>query len=162
VVAPLPTQDDPAYKQATRSRNPEARLRAFMHVCANKKECPYTSAPQPHYRLDGLKITAEFPKPKVDDDIMPDTIDRKQVPPWLLFLVAPVCQGLARVVLQQDGPLGQRAVVTPAGPCCARECCGGCLPPGFSFVSLSPCSPDGTSKADRNSLGALSSLARVV
>ena len=62
-----------------RARNPEQRLRAFLAGCSGKKECPYTNAPQPHYKMDGMKIMAEFPKPKNDDDILPDTIDRKQV-----------------------------------------------------------------------------------
>ena len=73
------TQDDVKFKQAIRARNPEQRLRAFLHICQGKKECPYTNAPQPTYRLDGLKIMMEFPKPKGDEDAPPDTGDRKQV-----------------------------------------------------------------------------------
>ena len=72
-------QDDPKFKQAMRARNPEQRLRAFLHHCQGKRECPYTNAPQPVYRLDGVKISLEFPKPKSDDDAPAETGDRKQV-----------------------------------------------------------------------------------
>jgi len=61
-----------------RARNPEQRLRAFLHHCQGKRECPYTNAPQPVYRLDGVKISLEFPKPKSDDDAPAETGDRKQ------------------------------------------------------------------------------------
>ena len=84
-------QDDPKFRQAMRARNPEQRLRAFLHHCQGKRECPYTNAPQPIYRLDGVKISLEFPKPKSDDDAPAETGDRKQVPAsadWFGFLCA--------------------------------------------------------------------------
>lgn len=65
---------------AIKARKPEQRLRAFLGHCQGRKECPYTNAPQPSYRMDGMKIMMEFPKPKTDDDLPPEQADRKQVP----------------------------------------------------------------------------------
>lgn len=67
------------YKLAMRAKKPEQRLRTFLGFCQPKKECPYTNAPQPTYRMDGMKIMMEFPKPKADDDLPPEQADRKQV-----------------------------------------------------------------------------------
>ncbi len=50
-----------------RARNPEARLRAFLALCGGKRVCEHTGGPQPQYRMDGMRIMAEFPKPKDDD-----------------------------------------------------------------------------------------------
>jgi hypothetical protein len=50
-----------------RARNPEARLRAFLALCGAKRVCEHTGGPQPQYRMDGMRIMAEFPKPKDDD-----------------------------------------------------------------------------------------------
>jgi len=41
-------------------RNPKHRLKKFADTCKTKKICPSTGTPQPQYRLDGMKITAEF------------------------------------------------------------------------------------------------------
>ena len=38
-----------------------------------------TGNPQPSYRLDGLKIMAEFPKLKGDEEQEQDNVERKQV-----------------------------------------------------------------------------------
>lgn len=38
-----------------------------------------TGNPQPSYRLDGLKIMAEFPKIKGDEEQEQDNVERKQV-----------------------------------------------------------------------------------
>ena len=58
-------QDDPKYKAAMRTRNPEQRLRAFLQLCGSKRFDEETGAPQPAYKLDSMRIMAEFPKPKV-------------------------------------------------------------------------------------------------
>lgn len=82
---PCPTQqDDPKYKAAMKVRNPERRLRAFTSVCQTKRTCEHTGGPQPTYRLEHgtLKIMAEFPKPKDDDDeamAAMEAVERKQV-----------------------------------------------------------------------------------
>jgi DNA-directed RNA polymerase beta' subunit len=57
-------QDDPKYKQAMRTRNPEQRLRAFLALCGSKRFDEETGAPQPAYRMDSMRLMAEFPKPK--------------------------------------------------------------------------------------------------
>lgn len=66
-----------------RVRNPERRLRAFTSVCQSKRVCEHTGGPQPTYRLEHgtMKIMAEFPKPKDDDDegiAMMEAVERKQ------------------------------------------------------------------------------------
>ena len=74
-------QDDPKYKQAMRARKPEQRLRAFLALCGGKRVCDFTGGPQPQYRLESMRIMAEFPKPKDDDDLAPEAaseIERKQ------------------------------------------------------------------------------------
>ena len=72
-------QDDAKYKQAMRARNPELRLKAFLALCGSKRVCEHTGGPQPQYRMDGMRIMAEFPKPK-DDDALESVADveRKQ------------------------------------------------------------------------------------
>ena len=35
---------------------------------------------QPSYRLVGMKITMEFPKPKADEEVPAEQEERKQVP----------------------------------------------------------------------------------
>ena len=72
-------QTDVKYKLAMRAKKPEQRLRTFLGFCQPKKECPYTNAPQPMYRIDGMRIMMEFPKPKADDDMPAEQADRKQV-----------------------------------------------------------------------------------
>lgn len=51
-------------------RNPERRLRVWASLCQVKRVCEHTGGPQPTYRLEHgtMKIMAEFPKPKADDD----------------------------------------------------------------------------------------------
>jgi DNA-directed RNA polymerase II subunit RPB1 len=75
--------EDPKYKAAMKVRNPERRLRAFTSVCQSKRTCEHTGGPQPTYRLEHgtLKIMAEFPKPKDDDDeamAAMEAVERKQ------------------------------------------------------------------------------------
>jgi hypothetical protein len=72
-------QTDVKYKLAMRAKKPEQRLRTFLGFCQPKKECPYTNAPQPMYRMDGMRIMMEFPKPKADDDLPAEQADCKQV-----------------------------------------------------------------------------------
>ena len=72
-------QTDVKYKLAMRAKKPEQRLRTFLGFCQPKKECPYTNAPQPMYRIDGMRIMMEFPKPKADDEMPAEQADRKQV-----------------------------------------------------------------------------------
>lgn len=47
-----------------RTRNPEQRLRAFLSLCGSKRFDEETGAPQPAYKLDSMRLMAEFPKPK--------------------------------------------------------------------------------------------------
>ena len=65
-------------------RNPERRLRVFTGICQGKRVCDHTGGPQPSYRLEHgtMKIMAEFPPPKDDDEPMAgqaDALERKQV-----------------------------------------------------------------------------------
>ncbi|KAL4452229.1 hypothetical protein ABPG75_007891 [Micractinium tetrahymenae] len=64
--------EDPKYKAAMKVRNPERRLRVWAGLCQTKRVCEHTGGPQPTYRLEHgtMKIMAEFPKPKADDDEM--------------------------------------------------------------------------------------------
>jgi len=57
-----PTSDK--YKAGLRIRNPESRLKYFTKCCSGMRTNPATGAPQPVYRLEGTKITAEFPLQK--------------------------------------------------------------------------------------------------
>lgn len=57
-------QDDPKFKQASRIREPEQRLRAFLALCGSKRFDEETGAPQPQYKLETMRIMAEFPRPK--------------------------------------------------------------------------------------------------
>ena len=57
-------QDDPKFKAAMRTRNPEQRLRAFLALCGSRRFDEETGAPQPAYKMDSMRIMAEFPKPK--------------------------------------------------------------------------------------------------
>ena len=47
-----------------RTRNPEQRLRAFLALCGGRRFDEETGAPQPAYKMDSMRIMAEFPKPK--------------------------------------------------------------------------------------------------
>ncbi len=76
----LCAQEDPRIAHGQRIRSPEARLRYFSNTCAGKKTCEVSGAPLPVYRVDGLKVMMEFPKPKGDAaDAAEATGDRKQV-----------------------------------------------------------------------------------
>ena len=73
-------QDDPKFKMARRVKSGEQRLRAFLNICGSKRVDEESGGLQPAYRVDGIIIRAEFPKPKGDDDIdLGDNIERKQV-----------------------------------------------------------------------------------
>jgi DNA-directed RNA polymerase II subunit RPB1 len=62
----LPADTD-KYKAGLRIKNPEHRLRYFSKCCASMKLNPTTGAPQPQYRLEGARITAEFPIQKGEE-----------------------------------------------------------------------------------------------
>lgn len=66
-------------------KNPEQRLRAFLNICGGKRSDEESGGLQPAYRVDGITIRAEFPKPKGDDDMdLGDNIERKQVLPFAM------------------------------------------------------------------------------
>ncbi|PSC72236.1 DNA-directed RNA polymerase II subunit 1 [Micractinium conductrix] len=73
--------EDPKHKAAMKVRNPERRLRLWASLCQTRRVCEHTGGPQPTYRLEHgtLRIMAEFPKPKGDEDEgMPvETAERK-------------------------------------------------------------------------------------
>ena len=73
-------QEDPKFLKGKSLRSAEARLRHFLGLCGSKRIDEATGGAQPHYKLDGMSIQAEFKKPKEDDDIdLGDNIERKQV-----------------------------------------------------------------------------------
>ncbi|GLI67975.1 hypothetical protein VaNZ11_012311 [Volvox africanus] len=74
----LVDKDDPKYAYGLRISDSEKRLRYFVHLCQGKKMDEATGNPQPSYRLDGLKIMAEFPKIKGDEEQEQDNVERKQ------------------------------------------------------------------------------------
>lgn len=76
-------QDEPKYTYGLRISDSEKRLRYFVHLCQGKKLDEATGNPQPSYRLDGLKIMAEFPKIKGDEEQEQDNVERKQVLQWI-------------------------------------------------------------------------------
>jgi DNA-directed RNA polymerase II subunit RPB1 len=61
-----------------RVKNPKQRLRKFTDACKTRTVCPSSGTPQPQYRLEGMKITAEF-KQRGEDDYLPEGGERKQV-----------------------------------------------------------------------------------
>jgi DNA-directed RNA polymerase II subunit RPB1 len=74
-----PQQDDPVYKACLRVRNPQARLRAFLHACSGKKADDVSGSPQPTYRIDGPRVTAEFPATRPGEaSTAPDGGERRQ------------------------------------------------------------------------------------
>ena len=79
-----PEQDDPKFKAAMRTRNPEQRLRAFLALCGGKRFDEETGAPQPAYRMDSMRIMAEFPKPKVPFCLCPVRMHARRVQAALL------------------------------------------------------------------------------
>lgn len=67
---------------ARRVKSGEQRLRAFLNICGSKRVDEESGGLQPAYRVDGITIRAEFPKPKGDDDLdLGDNIERKQASP---------------------------------------------------------------------------------
>ena len=70
--------EDPKFAQIMRIKNNKQRLRKFTDSCKTKTICPSTGTPQPQYRLEGMKITAEFKKLD-EDDYLPEGGERKQV-----------------------------------------------------------------------------------
>ncbi len=89
-----PQQDEPKYAYGLRISDPEKRLRYFVHLCQSKKLDEATGNPQPSYRLEGLKIMAEFPKIKGDEEQEQDNVERKQV--------RTAGQGLGRASRERD------------------------------------------------------------
>ena len=75
VVCP---QADPKYIHGLKIKAPESRLRHFVAACASKRMDESTGNLQPAYKMDGMKIMCEFPKPKGDDEGA-DVGERKQV-----------------------------------------------------------------------------------
>eukprot|EP00195_Chlamydomonas_chlamydogama_P000980 CAMPEP_0202924892 /NCGR_PEP_ID=MMETSP1392-20130828/79214_1 /ASSEMBLY_ACC=CAM_ASM_000868 /TAXON_ID=225041 /ORGANISM="Chlamydomonas chlamydogama, Strain SAG 11-48b" /LENGTH=436 /DNA_ID=CAMNT_0049618649 /DNA_START=166 /DNA_END=1474 /DNA_ORIENTATION=+ len=73
----LLVKEDPKFEQGMKIRDPEKRLRYFVGCCSSKRQDEATGNPQPQYKLDGMKIMAEFPKPKGDEEA-PETGERKQ------------------------------------------------------------------------------------
>ena len=55
-----PQDEDPRFAQIMRVKNPKQRLRKFTDACKTRTVCPSSGTPQPQYRLEGMKITAEF------------------------------------------------------------------------------------------------------
>lgn len=78
---PFSPQEDPNYKKCMLYRNPERRLRAFTSACQSKRVCEHTGAPQPSYRLEHgtMKIMAEFPAPKGDEEVMAAEVMERKV-----------------------------------------------------------------------------------
>ena len=70
--------NDPRFAQLMRIKNPKQRLRKFTDACKTKTVCPSSGTPQPQYRLEGMKITAEF-KQRGEEDSLPEGGERKQV-----------------------------------------------------------------------------------
>ena len=71
-------QDDPQYARCLAVRNPQARLAAFLKACAGKKADDVTGSPQPAYRVDGPRVTAEFPRGRDGEATAPDGGERRQ------------------------------------------------------------------------------------
>lgn len=73
-------KDDPKYRAGLAIRKPAARLRHFLTACAHKRWDDAGGNPQPAYKLEGMKILMEFPKPKDEEQAataMPE-VERKQ------------------------------------------------------------------------------------
>ena len=70
-------QEDDKYKSGLRINSAEGKLRYFVGVCSSKRMDEATGNPQPAYKMDGMKIICEFPKPKGDETL--DNVERKQV-----------------------------------------------------------------------------------
>ena len=61
-----------------RVKNPKQRLRKLTDACKTRTVCPSSGTPQPQYRLEGMKITAEF-KQRGEEDHLPEGGERKQI-----------------------------------------------------------------------------------
>lgn len=74
-------QSSAKYKEIARIRRPERRLHRLAQECGSKKKCERTGAAQPKYKMEGIRIIAEFPTPKKtdDDDTMMETFERRTV-----------------------------------------------------------------------------------
>ena len=73
-----PQDEDPRFAQIMRVKNPKQRLRKFTDACKTRTVCPSSGTPQPQYRLEGMKITAEF-KQRGEEDQLPEGGERKQI-----------------------------------------------------------------------------------
>ena len=73
-----PQDEDPRFAQIMRVKNPKQRLRKFTDACKTRTVCPSSGTPQPQYRLEGMKITAEF-KQRGEEDHLPEGGERKQI-----------------------------------------------------------------------------------
>eukprot|EP00192_Tetraselmis_astigmatica_P001786 CAMPEP_0117656308 /NCGR_PEP_ID=MMETSP0804-20121206/4737_1 /TAXON_ID=1074897 /ORGANISM="Tetraselmis astigmatica, Strain CCMP880" /LENGTH=1576 /DNA_ID=CAMNT_0005462705 /DNA_START=256 /DNA_END=4982 /DNA_ORIENTATION=- len=73
-----PTSDK--FKAGLRIKNPEHRLKYFTKCCAGMRMNPATKSPQPQYRLEGMKITAEFPLQKDAEEMEGFTEGRQDLP----------------------------------------------------------------------------------
>ena len=72
-------REDPYFALAQRVRRPEHRLKKMLSLCRSRSECPTTGMPQPTFKLDGLRIIAEFPA-KRDKDLdipMAEAVEKK-------------------------------------------------------------------------------------
>jgi len=74
----LDKNEDPRFAQLMRIKNGKQRLRKFTDACKTRTVCPSSGTPQPQYRLEGMKITAEF-KQRGEDDYLPEGGERKQI-----------------------------------------------------------------------------------
>jgi DNA-directed RNA polymerase II subunit RPB1 len=73
----LHKDEDPKFAQLMRIKNPKNRLKKLTDACKTKTVCPYTGTAQPQYRLEGMKITAEFKHR--DEELLPEGGERKVV-----------------------------------------------------------------------------------
>ena len=73
----LHKDEDPKFAQLMRIKNPKNRLKKLTDACKTKTVCPYTGTAQPQYRLEGMKITAEFKQR--DEELLPEGGERKVV-----------------------------------------------------------------------------------
>ncbi|GAX77905.1 hypothetical protein CEUSTIGMA_g5347.t1 [Chlamydomonas eustigma] len=73
----LVDKSEPKYMQGQRIQDPDKKLRYIVGMCGHKRMDEATGAPQPAYKMEGMKIMMEFPKPKNDSE-GPDMGERKQ------------------------------------------------------------------------------------
>eukprot|EP00798_Chlamydomonas_sp_ICE-L_P031184 gene31184-6328_t len=70
-------KEDPKYIHGLKIKSSDARLRHFVGACSNKRMDEATGNLQPAYKMDGMKIMCEFPKPKGEEEGT-DNGERKQ------------------------------------------------------------------------------------